>query len=214
MSYQPPHGPNGPWSSPPPPPYNAPTAPYGYPPPRRPGRIRRFTTWYRIQPRLIQVIVAIGLIAATLFVGSAACVGTVQGIAESFAPTPTVQSSVAQNDPSISTPTVDAAPTDTPTDVPTPTPKPTPKPTPTAAAPTPTPAHTGVNGNPWGYDFTPGNLIYDPPADFCSYFACISSFWNGRGFVNECNDETYSKSGGISGDCSRHGGEMRPLYSH
>lgn len=83
------------------------------------------------------------------------------------------------------------------------------KPTPTSA-----PSHTGVNGNPWGYDFSSGKLIYNPPSNFCDYFACISNFWNGSGFVNECNDGSYSKSGGIRGDCSYHGGEARPLYSH
>ena len=29
----------------------------------------------------------------------------------------------------------------------------------------------------------------------------------------ECNDATYSMSGGISGACSSHGGEDRPVYS-
>jgi hypothetical protein len=76
------------------------------------------------------------------------------------------------------------------------------------------PATTGVNGNPWGYDFNPGSYIYSPPSAFCEYFDCIASFWNGKGYVEECSDATYSKSGGISGSCSRHGGDYRPLYSH
>lgn len=81
--------------------------------------------------------------------------------------------------------------------------------------PTPTPKPvTGVNGNPWGYNFTLGNYIYNPPAAFCTYFACINNFDNGVGYVNECNDGMYSQSGGIRGDCSYHGGEERPLYSH
>lgn len=104
---------------------------------------------------------------------------------------------------------------------PTPPPKPAPTPTPLprvqptqVPAPTP-PPHLGINGNPWGYDFTPGNLIYQPPPDFCTYFNCIPSFWqNTNGYVDECNDGTYSHSGGVRGACSRHGGEMRPLYSH
>ncbi|MBX5449026.1 MAG: hypothetical protein IRZ24_03080, partial [Thermogemmatispora sp.] len=85
---------------------------------------------------------------------------------------------------------------------------PPPRPTPT---PTPCP---GVNCNPWGYNFEPGNLIYSPPPDFCLYFACISNFWNGRGYVVECSDGMYSKSGGIRGACSYHGGVWRPLYAH
>ena len=69
--------------------------------------------------------------------------------------------------------------------------------------------------NPWGYNFTPGNLIYSPPGDFCGYFPCIPSFWNStNGYVVECNDGDFSHSGGRSGACSYHGGEMRPLYSH
>lgn len=114
-------------------------------------------------------------------------------------------------------------PTATPTPKPKPTPTPKPKPVPTKApvptqppapTPTPKPSCNAVNGNPWCYNFTAGSLIYSPPSAFCDYFACISSFWSGSGFVNECNDGTYSKSGGHSGDCSYHGGEDRPLYSH
>jgi len=104
-------------------------------------------------------------------------------------------------------------PTTMPTTKPTakPTPRPTQKPAPTATA---KPKCQAVNNNPWCYTFTTGNLIYRPPAAFCSYFPCISNFWNGRGYVNECGDGDYSKSGGIQGDCSHHGGKLRPLYSH
>jgi len=128
-------------------------------------------------------------------------------------------------------PTNTPLPTSTPKPIPTPTPiSPTPtsipavKPTQPPAAkptqppvpkPTPPPVHTGVNGNPWGYDFNQGNLIYNPPPDFCTYFNCIASFWKfTNGYVDECNDGTYSHSGGVTGACSKHGGEMRPLYSH
>jgi len=97
----------------------------------------------------------------------------------------------------------------TPTPVPTQAPVPVPTPVPTQA-----PARTGVNGNPWGYDFNQGNLIYSPPADFCNYFSCIKNFPNGRGYVIECQDGMYSKSGGIRGSCSSHGGDLRILYSH
>ncbi|WP_052890419.1 hypothetical protein [Thermogemmatispora carboxidivorans] len=101
-------------------------------------------------------------------------------------------------------------PSPTPTPRPQPTPTPRPKPTPT---PTPIPC-PGVNCNPWGYNFEPGALIYSPPASFCAYFSCIGNFWNGRGYVVECNDGMYSKSGGIRGACSYHGGVWRPLYAH
>jgi hypothetical protein len=97
-----------------------------------------------------------------------------------------------------------AAPTATKAPKPTATPRPKPKPTPCP----------GVNCNPWGYNFSPGNLIYSPPSDFCAYFNCIASFWNGKGYVEECQDDSFSLSGGRSGSCSYHGGDKRPLYSH
>lgn len=142
-------------------------------------------------------------------VGNASGAGLGNTIASPTANTASIQSSA-----------LTAVPTDTPTPLPTQPPTPTPKPTATHP-PTPTPkptqppAHTGVNGNPWGYDFTPGNLIYNPPETFCDYFDCIPSFWTStNGYVDECNDDMYSHSGGRSGACSHHGGEMRPLYSH
>jgi hypothetical protein len=86
-------------------------------------------------------------------------------------------------------------------------------PPPPASSPLPASATCGVNGNPWGYNFTCCHFITSPPANFCSYFSCISSFWNGNGYVVECGDTRYSKSGGISGACSSHGGPLRPLYA-
>ena len=71
----------------------------------------------------------------------------------------------------------------------------------------------GVFHNPWGFEFTGSRLVYRPPGDFCSYFACITSFWSGRGYVVQCVDGWFSRSGGISGACSYHGGESRPLYA-
>ena len=93
-------------------------------------------------------------------------------------------------------------------------------PTPTSApiptvAPTAPPANSAVNGNPWGYDFNPGAVIYSPDASFCTYFNCIKSFWrNTSGYVEECADYTYSHSGGRYGVCTDHGGPLRTLYSH
>lgn len=131
---------------------------------------------------------------------------------------------------------VQPSPTATATKAPTPTPSPTQAPTPTATpqptayvqptqAPTPvptsapvptaTPAPVGVNGNPWGYNFTPGNLIYSPASAFCSYFTCVSTFWTDtNGYVAECYNGSYTHSGGVRGACSRDGGVEQPLYSH
>lgn len=130
------------------------------------------------------------------------------------------------------TPSQTEAPTNTPEPSPTPKPTNTPRPAPTYTRP-PVPTRTpqpptstsvpqptqppapppGVNGNPWGYNFECCNYIYSPPAEFCNYFACIGNFWNGRGYVMQCKDEMYSKSGGIQGSCSHHGGNYRALLA-
>ncbi len=87
-------------------------------------------------------------------------------------------------------------------------------PAPVPPPPPPPPSTCGAPSNPWGYNFCGGNLIYSPPGTFCNYFNCIPSFWKSTlGYVDECNDGTYSHSGGRQGACSYHGGEMRPLYS-
>jgi hypothetical protein len=122
-------------------------------------------------------------------------------------------STSTSNEGVVSTATIQPTATVKPTATPRPTPRPTP--TPTHPAPTPCP---GINCNPWGYNFTPGNLIYNPPSNFCSYFTCIASFWESDdpddGYVVQCNDGNYSQSGGERGACSYHAGVSRPLYSH
>ena len=121
-----------------------------------------------------------------------------------------------------STPTPSPSPTPTPTATPTTTPPPTPAPTlaaaPTAAPVKPTqnpapPVNTcGAPTNPWGYNFCGGNVISNPPSNFCNYFSCIASFWKStNGYVEQCVDGLFSHSGGRSGSCSTHGGNRRPL---
>jgi hypothetical protein len=122
------------------------------------------------------------------------------------------------------TPTIKPTPTRTPeqaTPTPTPTLKPTstpkPEPTPTQEStqePPPAPTCDGTLISGVCYTFTGGSLVYSPVPGFCSYFSCISSFWGGAGYVVQCNDGMFSKSGGRSGSCSRHGGNMRPIYQH
>jgi hypothetical protein len=94
---------------------------------------------------------------------------------------------------------------------------PPPPPTTKAAAPPPPPQPPSLCGaprNPYGYNFCGvGGFVASPPSDICSYFNCIGNFWNGRGYMVECNDGTYSMSGGIKGACSYHRGEERPVYS-
>jgi len=170
--------------------------------------------------RRLWIILAI--IGGILALSCAIC-----GVAGAFAP-PTHQA--AQPTTATATPTQVPTATPTPSPSPTATPKPTPKPTVLAVKPTPKPTQrplptptpkphcVAVNNNPWCYNFSPGGYIYYPPSGFCSYFNCIASFYAsddpGDGYVIECNDGTYSQSGGESGACSHHGGEMRPLYSH
>lgn len=121
--------------------------------------------------------------------------------------------------PFVHTPTPTATHTTTATPRPTSTVHPqatlTARPTQPPHTPTPCP---GINCNPWGYNFSPGNLITSPPSNFCAYFNCISSFWEpddpDGGYVVQCGDGTYSQSGGERGACSYHNGVSRPLYSH
>lgn len=206
---------------------------YAPPPPPPPSTLsNRVTNWYKRQR--LRAKVGFGCLA--IFSVLLLCTCSLSAIGSALPPskadqaaasTPKSQATVqpmgaqlkATPSPTrqVATPTpTPKPPTPTPTPKP-PVPTPTPAPKPPAPVPTtapPSPPSTGVNGNPWGYDFVPGSLIYAPPADFCGYFSCIGSFWSGRGYVMECNDGMYSKSGGIRGSCSYHGGNLRPLYAH
>src|SRR6266567_9391142 len=166
--------------------------------------------WYRSKTQKAQVILGVSVTCLLVFgvIGVSAAAMTDRAATLALL-TPTVAPTQAtlNVDTSTATPTPNLVVT--PAATPTPKPKPTPKPT-----PKPKPSCNAVNGNPWCYNFSPGNLIYNPHASFCSYFACIGNFWNGRGYVVECNDGDYSKSGGIRGSCSYHHGVWRPLYSH
>jgi hypothetical protein len=87
----------------------------------------------------------------------------------------------------------------------------------TFAFSTPTYA-AGVNNNPWNYSFVAvrGRLITAPNPAFCNgrYFRCIPNFPRGIGYVIECHDGLYSKSGGRPGSCSGHRGNWQALYAH
>jgi len=76
--------------------------------------------------------------------------------------------------------------------------------TPPTAAPGPL---CGAPANPLGLHYcAQGALVLDPPGDICSYFACIPNFPEGRGYVVVCQDGMISRSGGVQGACSQHGG--------
>jgi hypothetical protein len=112
-----------------------------------------------------------------------------------------------------------SSPTSTPTvsikqPTATPTPRTTsPKPSRTTTAPTvKTVELCGAPKNPYGYNFCGGSYIRDPKPDTCLYFDCIANFWNGTGYMIQCQDGTFSMSGGRQGSCSHHGGNRRPVY--
>jgi endonuclease YncB( thermonuclease family) len=94
---------------------------------------------------------------------------------------------------------------------------PSPAPVPQIEQPQPAQDAGGLCGappNPWSYTYCGGQTIKSPPANLCSIFACITSFWNQtRGYVMQCRDGLLSHSGGIRGSCSYHGGNSRPLYA-
>ena len=101
-----------------------------------------------------------------------------------------------------------------PVAAPSPAATPIPAPTPSTAPPPPPVVNLcGAPANPWNYNFCGGNLITAPATGFCSYFTCISSFATGTGYVVQCVDGKFSKSGGHTGVCSQHGGFSRNLYS-
>jgi hypothetical protein len=168
---------------------------------------------------LVFLIVGLTSNAATAMQPAANRSSTHQTASNAVTSTPKGQAMPTQDKPTptqASTPTPQApTPTQPPTPEPTPIPTQAPKPT---QPPAPTPVtHTGANGNPWGYDFTPGNYIYNPPADFCTagYFTCVLTFSTAtNGYVAACNDGKYTHSGGVKGACSHNGGVKSPLYSH
>lgn len=177
--------------------------------------------WYTSRTKKVKVSIGCGAILGVLLFFL--CIGTAVGsvnLATQSTPTPT---SPPQQAAILVSPAVTHLPTPTPTPTQKPTPTPTPRPTisltptpkPTQPPPTPCP---GIHCNPWGYNFTPGKLIYDPPSNFCTYFNCIPSFVEpddpGDGYIVQCGDGLFSQSGGERGACSHHGGVSRPLYSH
>lgn len=177
---------------------------------------------FRELPRVAQVLIAMGAALSLMVCSCCSCSGlvgalgnmspTVQATATTGRTTagsvtykPGATATATQSQPS---PTAQPTATATASPILQPTATPKPKPQPTA-----TPKPCASPCNPWGYNFSSGHLIYSPPGTFCNYFKCIANFWNGKGYVMECQDATYSKSGGINGSCSHHGGNWRPLLA-
>jgi hypothetical protein len=193
---------------------------------------------------IMAALFGVFLITSHLIMGSGAFFGAVRDSipTATFTPTLTSTLTITQTSTITDTPTITLTPTitDTPTITLTPTNTFTPSLTLTPSrtytitrTPTKTPSITltktatrtpgpyvppvisgGIFGNPWGYNFETGNVITSPPQKFCSFFPCIISFWDGSGYVIECADGKFSKSGGRTGACSHHGGYSRTLFSH
>lgn len=170
------------------------------------------TLWSRFRgmPRVNQILIAVAAAMVVMVCSCCSCVGLAGALNGG---SPTAQSTATSGNTGSLGQKTSATATATKTKA-TPTAQPTATAVPTATAkpqPKPTCIPGAVNCNPWGYNFTHGSRIYSPPGGFCGYFNCISSFWNGSGYVVQCQDGTYSKSGGHTGSCSRHGGDKRAL---
>lgn len=87
-------------------------------------------------------------------------------------------------------------------------------PSPTTGSPSPAPVDLcGAPENPYGYNYCGGSYINDPPADVCDWFDCVPTFWNGKGYVVQCEDGLVSMTGVPGGPCADHGGTRRPVYA-
>lgn len=192
--------------------FQSPLANTPQPTTRTSGNRRGVWQWYKTRTRKMQVSLGCATVLAVVLFCSLVSAARGNGnIAPPMAtPTPAQQAALTSAKPALlPTPTQPA---------PKPTARPTPpvivRPTPLPPKPTPPPSCQAVSGNPWCYNFVPGNLIYNPPANFCDYFACLGNFWDGNGYVVECQDSRYSLSGGMQGACAHHRGVLRPLYAH
>ncbi|MBA2682808.1 MAG: hypothetical protein H0U76_30995 [Ktedonobacteraceae bacterium] len=187
--------------------------PYYYTPPRAAGRLIRqkpsnvgiWSSFKQQSPGVQAGIISIAvlLVILALLVPYVLFSGLFENTPNSQVVTEPNQNNAALLPTAIATSVPTVVATDTPTPVSTP-----------AAEPTLSALDKGTPSNPWGYDFNAGSFITAPPATFCSYFSCISGFWNGQGYVEECQDGIYTLAGGVGGDCDEHGGDLRPLYYH
>ncbi len=197
-----------------PPPYGHTEPMPAYQPPPPPRRVRK--GW--IIGGVAMAAVCSGLLLAGLLSGtsnaskqtadkdaapSAAAGGA--GFAPANSPSPHAVGAATATATSASTPKPPATHKPTPKPSSKPKPKPTTKPF----------ALCGAPANPWHFtDCSGGSAIHqsDLPSGVCGVFDCIPNFPNGKGYMDECKDGTYSMSGGIRGACSHHGGEMRQVH--
>lgn len=174
--------------------------------------------WLRTDwPVKLRAWISVAIIAGLVFVFTLAALAPPQPAtpvaADSPAPTPlpTVTHTVTATPPPSPSPSHTASPLRSKTTHPA---------VPHTHHPTPTPTvrHThaastcGAPANPYRLNLCGrGHLVTSPPSEVCMYFDCIPAFDDGTGYMVQCDDGTYSMSGGRPGTCSHHGGEGRPV---
>ncbi|WP_433531658.1 hypothetical protein ACQPYA_06095 [Micromonospora sp. CA-263727] len=85
---------------------------------------------------------------------------------------------------------------------------------PTPQRPSPTPERRcGAPANPMGYDFCGGERIRKPAREVCDHFDCVPGFWEGRGYLVQCENGKVSLAGGSPRACGTHGGVRRTVWS-
>jgi hypothetical protein len=200
-----------PESEPPLLPWEDDTPTYGFPPvqpsPPKPGH--RFS---RTHLALIIAASTVAICGGTVIALTTANNQPSQSAAQSTSPTPTSSNQLgaaatapSPTGPALTTPPPTAGATTTP-------PISSPPTTTTPQPPPPPPNLCGAPPNPYGYNFCGGSPLADPASNICSYLDCVANFFNGKGFVVECQDNTFSKSGGTKAVCSKHVGYLQTLY--
>jgi hypothetical protein len=83
--------------------------------------------------------------------------------------------------------------------------------TPTAGAAAPSTPGVAATATPAAGAQNPAAFLgsANPPANFCSFAACVPNFFQDPGFVVQCGDGLYSKTGGTTSVCPGRGGVLR-----
>jgi hypothetical protein len=198
------------------------TPPNGYPVVAESVEGRRLHDGIRADRRVLLLsIVAVALFCYTGYVLVSLVTGHPDTSSQTNAGSPTSSPATARSEPTPSA----APPTDEPAATPIPTAEPalpqTPTTPPVSISPVsippttttvPAPRLCGAPTNPYGYNFCGGSLIYSPARDICSYLTCAANFWKGDGYVVQCQDDTFSKTGGKQKVCSQDQGYRGTLF--
>ncbi|MBQ1051243.1 hypothetical protein KBX50_22560 [Micromonospora sp. C51] len=88
---------------------------------------------------------------------------------------------------------------------------PTPRATGSAKASPKPERRCGAPKNPMGYDFCGGKRVREPAREVCEHFDCVPGFWEGRGYLVQCENGKVSLAGGSPRACGLHGGVRRTV---